>query len=327
MRITHFSQRRNYLRNLNQNASRLDYLAKQVYTGQKFFKASQAPANATRILQNRRSIMRIDSYIENAKNQNIRFAAIEKTLLQLSEVSKSVSSRYISGINGTNSMESRQAIAKELSAYKEDIISLTNNTYAGKYIFGGTNDSVKPLDFDKSGRLVYNGHVVEDIDPSSQILEDENYIEIGLGIKMSQNSGVVQKVEQSSAINNSFTALQALGSGKENIVLILDDMIDTLNGTKNVTPNEMGNLLDRFYKAENNISNTITRIGSSTKYLNYSINRLEDNKLSLIQRGQSLQIKDPAKAITDLKMQEYVYNASLKMGQSLIQSTLFDYIK
>jgi len=44
--------------------------------------------------------------------------------------------------------------------------------------------------------------------------------------------------------------------------------------------------------------------------------------LHLLERQQQLEIRPPEEAIIDFKMQEFIYNATLQMGQRLLQPTL-----
>ncbi len=71
----------------------------------------------------------------------------------------------------------------------------------------------------------------------------------------------------------------------------------------------------------------LRRLGSESSYLEYTQTRLDSEELSLSTRQDSLEFRDPAEAIMDYTMAEYIYNASLNMGSRLLQNSLFDYMR
>lgn len=327
MRVTNAALSRNYLNGLQRNRALLDKYSNQV-TGQRFTKMSDDPGSAVRAMQVRRNLSRNEGYRENVKSAQSLLAAAESTMMQMNKVNQQISEKFTQAINDTNKGDARQAIIAELKALKGELISLGNSQFAGSYIFGGTNDVSAPFTVDDSGNLCYNGYEVRSITSGDPLFDDVSYIEIGQGLTFVD--GQYQKIESTSAYNNAFVGLDFMGHGSENLYLMVDEMITMLenedDGALGENNDLAGALLDRFLDGSAKTNLAVTKLGADSQFLDFTANRLEEDRLNLIERQESIEFKDSAEAIMDWKMQEYIYNAALQMGSRLLQSTLFDYI-
>ena len=71
----------------------------------------------------------------------------------------------------------------------------------------------------------------------------------------------------------------------------------------------------------------ITQLGSTTKFLEDTENRLMDNNLNLNEKIASVENIDLAEAITEFSWAEYAYNAALKVGNSIISQSFIDFMR
>lgn len=326
MRITNTTMARNYTSNLNRNLNRLNSANTQVAaSGRKIFSMSDDTATGTRAMNIRRSMALINGYMDNAKNAQNKFESAEKSLGTISDMSQQVSERLNYAMNGTNSESERNIIANELEKLQSEILSTANGQYSDRYMFGGTNTMSAPFTIDANGYLMYNNVKVADIsdDPKYDYLkQDAAYVDIGLGMSM---IGTSQNVNPNSAFKNTINGLDFMGTGDTNLYDTITDIIKTLRDPA-FDIDKAGALLNQVKEAGNNVNLERTRLGSDSQYLDFTVSRLEDETFNLTQRQDTLEFRDPAEAIMDFSMQQYVYTAALQMGSRLLQPNIFNFI-
>ncbi|HHY51839.1 MAG TPA: flagellar hook-associated protein FlgL [Clostridiales bacterium] len=324
MRITNHSVVRNYNKTLDYNRNLLNKYSNQIISGRKFNTMSEDTASGVRAMQVRRNLSRIEAYLDNAKAAKSQLTSAETTLMQISNLTKSVSEKYIQAINGTNGPQERDIMATELEKLQEELLTLSNARFSDRYLFGGTNTVSAPFTTDNQGNLYYNGVDVRELYAGHPLMEDSAYMDVGLGILFTDPDDPTQ-VNPNTAYQHTMVGAQFLGTGPDNLYLVLGEMISSLR-SETFDPDKAGSILDRFQAASNNVNVAMTKLGSDSQYLEFTINRLEDEKLNLYERQTQLEAADPEEAIMNFKMQEYVYNAALQMGQRLLQPTLFNFI-
>ena len=325
MRVTNVSVTRNYLTGLHSNRALLNKYSNQTITGQRFTNLAEDPASGVRALQVRRAMSRNASYQENVSAAKSQLASAETTMKQAVTLTHSINELFIQGANGTYEGD-REAIITQVEKLQQELLTLANGKFSDKYMFGGTNTTSPPFTLDKDNDLCYNGYKVKDIDANTDaaLFNDANYIDIGLGLKF--NPAGSQNVDPNSAYKNTIVGLDFMGHGSENIYLLISDMQDMLSASP-FDAEAAGKVLDRFQTASAKMITELTKLGSDDNFLDFNKNRLEEEKLNLVERQEAIEVIEPDEAIMNWKMQEYVYNAALQMGSRLLQSTLFDYIR
>lgn len=327
MRITNTTIARNYNSNLNRNLGRLtDSMTSVSASGRKIFSMAENTATGVRAMNIRRSLSQIDGYMDNAKNAQSKLDTADKSLETIASMSQNIYARYDYAMNGTNSTDEREIIAKEFEKLRDEILTCSNTQYADRYIFGGTNTMSSPFTTNGDGELMYNNVRVKDIPGEdgkyAYLLSDAAYVDVGLGMTMQGSS---QDVVANSALKNTLNGLDFMGYGDNNLYDTINELIDSLREGSFDTA-AAGPLLDKIKEMGNNVNLQRTSVGSDLQYLEFTVSRLEDEQTALITRQDSLEFKDSAEAIMEMEMEKYVYNAALQMGAKLLQPTLFDYI-
>ena len=334
MRITNTTIARNYTSNLNRNLSLLNDGNYRVASGRKFNRMSENTADGVRAMTVRRSLARLEGYLDNAVTAKNTFAGAEKNLLKISDLTKDISDKFIVAINGTSGKVEREIIAKELEELRNQILASANGQHSERYLFGGTNTRTQPfttqtIEGEPNPVLFYNGVRVDTIvkgDPQFDYLfNDAAYIDLGLGFQM-QPAPDSQNVTPSSAFKSTLVGLDFLGWGEDNIYNVINEMITFLRDGGSDSE-KGGALLDKFRAAADMVGVELTKLGSDTAYLDFTISRLEAQNDTLIEQQSHLEFIDPYEAIMDFKMQEYVYNAALQMGSRLLQPSIFNFIR
>ncbi len=336
-------------------------------SGRKIFRMSDDVATGVRAMNVRRSIDQIKGFQDNAKSTQLKFDSAEQTLGGIAEIATKIYERFNFAKNGTNGEDERGIIANEFKKLQEEIVTSANSQYADRYLFGGTNTQSPPFsvnrlgmevngvrgkedfpngrgavgdpeylppfepDYDAGyGKIMYNNVLVSEIPGDGKyqyLLDDAAFVDVGLGLSMIGSS---QDVNTNTAVKNTINGLSFMGTGSENLYDTVTEIIDLLEGYvegEGFDQEVADELLNRIFDKAKDVTMERTRLGSESSYLEFTQTRLTDESDNLIARQDSLEFRDPAEAIMEFSMNEYIYNAALNMGSKLLQNSLFDYIR
>ncbi|SHI62038.1 flagellar hook-associated protein 3 [Geosporobacter subterraneus DSM 17957] len=212
MRITNSMMVSTMMRNLNNNLNRMDKIQMQMATGKRINKPSDDPVGMAKVLTLSSDVAANEQYKKNVDEALSWLETTEIAVTQLKDVMQRVRELTVRGATGTLAPEDKQAIQKEITQLKDQVVSIGNSTYAGRYIFAGFNTINKPFTLEETAagtQLVYNGRMVSPggivgeniaeadfinflINPNNKELTmaqttDSMMIEIGMGNLMNVN--------------------------------------------------------------------------------------------------------------------------------------------
>lgn len=333
MRITNRMISSQYTRNLNKTLSNMNYLSNRVETGKKFFKGSEDTIGAIKSHQLRREYLENEQYACNISDVESTLLTAESSMTGVSKSLEDVYVSYLEGITGTTAPEDRKVIAKELRSLQDSMIYTLNAKYGEKYVFGGTGNNEAPFSINDSGNLCYKGYDVTDTSNYrvlEELSEENVFVDLGLGLNMKDNV-----VNSETAFDSAIPGIKILGfgettiSGKEvpnNLYVLIGKLADELEN-ENFSMDNIKPYIENFENQKQNVLMSITELGTKTSYLEFLKIRSDDNKINLNKKIISVENVDQAEAITDFKMQQYAYNASLQMGNKLLQPSFIDYMR
>ena len=331
MRISTNSIMRNYRTHLGKSTVRMNESRDRVLTERKFTKASQSPAEANKAFQLRREYLKNQDYLHNIEVAQGQLSATESSLMQINEMSQQVKGDLLRALNETNSKDERVAIAHSFEATAESMIMSMNARYVDKILFGGASTKEAPFEL-KDGELSYRGINVNTTDPAElaklkAMSEETNYIDLGFGLKKDDDGNIIK----GTAYNLSNPGIEALGYGKDgemslNMVSQIVDMAKELR-SDNFDSDKLGKMLGQFDKSMSKNLTNITKIGSTTKFLEDTETRLKDSELNLNEKISSVESVNLAEAITEFSWAEYAYNAALKVGNSILSQSFIDFMR
>ena len=85
--------------------------------------------------------------------------------------------------------------------------------------------------------------------------------------------------------------------------------------------------MDQMAQTEHTVSTIYSDLGNKYSLLETTETRL-NTVTDLLEEQYSEKLgADPAEAITEMYSHQYAYNASLQLGSSLMQSSLFDFMR
>ncbi|HEY9254486.1 MAG TPA: flagellar hook-associated protein FlgL [Stenotrophomonas sp.] len=137
--------------------SKLSHLQLQLSSGQRLVTAKDDPVAAGTAVGLDRAVAQLAQFSSNANNVQNRLGLQENALAQGGDLMTRVTELTVEANNASLTTDDRKAIASELQAIHDQLLSLANSTDGnGRYLFGGTNDGAAP--FARSGDSVsYNG--------------------------------------------------------------------------------------------------------------------------------------------------------------------------
>lgn len=181
MRISTISAYLNGLSAIQRLQSQLDLTQRQVSTGRRILVPSDDPVAATRALEFRESLARLDQYERNGGMALNRLAQEETVLGSVNNSLQRVRELALQANNATQSDESRQMIAIEMREQLDHLMQLANTKDGnGRYLFAGNREDVEPVsrtgasfayNGDQGQRLIQIGEsrLIPDSDPGADI--------------------------------------------------------------------------------------------------------------------------------------------------------------
>ncbi|MFZ3171730.1 MAG: flagellar hook-associated protein FlgL [Carboxydocellales bacterium] len=294
MRITNNMMVGTFMRNLNNNARGMDKLQERLSTGKQLNRPSDDPVGLVGALRLRTGLTETDKYLNNTNDGVSWLQTTDTAIGQAGDILQRVRELTISGASDVLPQQARDAINQEIMQLSAQLLQVANTTHGDRYIFAGYRTN-QPS-FGAGG--VYNGT------PSPSPIE----YEIGVNVKMQVN------VEG----DRVFKTIP-------DIFQLLTDISNDLT-TAN-TANLSGSRITEIDAAMDRVLSIRAEVGAKTNRLELTQTRLEDSKLNFTALLSKVEDADMGETITQLKMQENVYSATLAAGARIIQPTLLDFLR
>lgn len=330
MRITTSMIMRNYRSSLNSTMIDLERTRKQVETGRRFSEAYEDPSSAAKgaILEQRYA--RNTDYLNSAQNAQTWLDSQEDVLNQLNTIAVTVHEDYApSALTDTSGAAGRRAYASTLREMQKSMIHALNTKYGDSYVMAGSDGKNPPFSLDDNGNVLYRGVNVTTGDPTklNKYANDTTYIDLGFGLTI-DGTGTVSP---SSALDTALPGISAVGYGEtdgisNNLMVLMGNMADLLE-EDTFDAEQFEKCWMRFADKADELQDQFTKIGAKGKLLTSTISKLETEKENIEKQYKDTMGIDAAKAITDYSYANYVYNAALKVGTSILTPSLLDFMK
>lgn len=335
MRVTQTMTDRRYH---NQNNKMLTSMLKnqtRIYSQKQYSRASEDSIKASKAMIVRRGLRNLDMYDDNLSSVKETFSAAESSLYTISnEIYINVQTKLEAACNGTYNKDDLAIYAKEIEEYAELTVEALNTDFAGRTLFGGTNNSTSPFTVtqDANGKNIvnYNGVPVDsNADASTFPGSNPIYVDIGIGIKYNADYTVKPQTAKDVSLNGA----EITGCGTDitddgdvfskNFVQLMYDAADALNNGDVKTANA---ILDRLNTANSSILTKITSLGSEQNSMDFYIEKNVDHRTSLQARQNEVEGCDMNEEITDWEATDAAYQAILQMSGSVLPKSIFDFV-
>jgi flagellar hook-associated protein 3 FlgL len=307
MRITTSMVQRNVLADLNSLSSKLAKTQSKASSGKEITRPSDDPYNTARAMGLRQNLDAAAQYQSNISDAQGWQDATESALGSITDYVNRAQSLLLAGSNDTADASARNSVADEIDQIIQGLKETANASYGDRFLMSGTATSTAPYNLGDDD--AYQGDEAG-LDPTVPgVLR-----EIGPGVTMSINS----------------VGREILGDGRANptdgkLLNALRDISEHLrdNDGPSLRGSDINNLKDQL----DSVLKVRSRNGAMTNRLDAASMRLEQIQGAVTEQLSNTEDADIAKTIIDFNSQSAAYQASLRAGANLVQSSLMDFLR
>ncbi|MEL7597530.1 MAG: flagellar hook-associated protein FlgL [Clostridiaceae bacterium] len=146
MRVTNKMLSNSFLADMRTNLQYMQKLQQQMTSGKEIRRPSDDPFKVARAMQLHTDINTNKQYNENISDTINWLDTTDTALGQVGDVIQRVRELLVSAGNAGYSQNERQAIKDEINEKIGEVSQILNTNFDGKYIFGGTRGTTKPVD-------------------------------------------------------------------------------------------------------------------------------------------------------------------------------------
>lgn len=296
MRVTNSMMSNQLVNNLNRSFTKMDRLQNQLSTGAKILRPGDDPVGLTYVMRYNSELNRNEEYLKNVDTGIGWLREMDSLMQQASDILKRAKVLTQQASTGTTPEDARQGTAIEIQHLKEQLVTIGNSTFAGRYMFNGQKTDQAPY-------------------TAATAATDTT------------DKGVFQlSIAQGVTVPISITGEDIFGKAGDalNVFKVLDDVYQHLQDN-----NQDGLLadLDKIEAVADQLSTQWSEIGARMNRFELVENRIGDQQLHLKKLRSDVNDINYAEIITDIKMQESVHQAALGVGARIIQPSLMDFLR
>ncbi|ANS77296.1 flagellar hook protein [Paenibacillus yonginensis] len=295
MRVTGNMQNMQLLKNLRNINNSMNVGQNQLATGEKISKPSDDPIGVGYQMRYDTDLARSDQFMENSKTGSNILSTMDSLFQQADDVLKRARTLTLQAVNGTYDENQRQVIAKEIEQLKEQMVTIGNSTFNGRYLFNGQKTDQAPYS-------------------SANAANDQT------------DQGVFYlNVSAAVSVPVSITGETVFGeAGGDNVFKTLDDLVAALNS------NDVDGIsasLDKIDQSADRLMLSWAEVGARMNRFEIMQSRIEDDQVNTKSMRADVADVDMPSAITELKTNETVLQAALSTGARISQMSLLDFLR
>jgi len=352
------------VRDIGGSTEKLFKLNNQISSGKKICRPSDDPIGMSRVLICRTELNSFDQFQKSIDRANGWLSRMDSIFMDVDNVLGRASELAVQQASSTASAATREGAAQEIQELREMLVGLANAKYANKYMFGGTMTQTPPfLQADVEDWQADVGEIgaVAPLAP----LDGDRYINSADGHIYQYDGGTTTWLDQGaptegmSAIVDSENELYVFNDGawtpqyggnsstysikigKEDTVeqnIPGDEVFRNATGDvfmtlmrleKALRDNDQDRISGALPEIENAgkvISNKLAKIGATVNRLDQTKAILENAEVDTLESTSALEDLDYAEAITQLKNQQTIYQATLQSASMITSLSLVDYV-
>ena len=132
-------------------------LEEQIASGQKFQIPSDDPTDASQAIQLTSLLAQNTQLSANVQASTALLNSTDSALASISTALNTAKGLVISGIGDASSPDQKAAMADQVQALIQQVVNAGNSTFAGRDLFGGSQNTSAPFTLAPDGSVVYNG--------------------------------------------------------------------------------------------------------------------------------------------------------------------------
>jgi flagellar hook-associated protein 3 FlgL len=310
MRITTGMIQRNVLSDLNDLSDKLSKTQNRAATGKQITRPSDDPYNAARAMGLRSSLSANAAYKSNIEDAEDWQNTTESALSSITTYLHRANDLVVEGGSDTVDQSSRDALAAEIDQIIQGVKETANATYGDLHLFSGTATGTSP--YLQGDDDTYQGNQ-GGLDPAAPgVLR-----EIGPGVTLSINS-----VGQDFLGNGQPSAG---GTADDKLLGVLRDVSAHLRAGDGASLR--GTDMTRLDANLDDVLSVRARNGAQSNRLDAALSRLQDLETATTKQLSDTQDADFTQTMMDLNSQSAAYQAALRAGATIVQSSLLDFLK
>jgi flagellar hook-associated protein 3 FlgL len=303
-RLSNQMMARNTLADLNNVANDLYRTQRKMSSGKEITRPSDDPFGTTRAVGTRRELEDIQQLKKNVDDARAWQGVTEVALARITDVVQRARELLVQGASDSNSLQQREALAKEIDQLVETAKTEANGAYGGRYIFSGTETNTKPYNI--GGTDVYNGdggNIVRTIGPAVSVPVNVRGADfLGGDPLVPQPDGLLLSTLRDIASNMRAGTPAAADALRTTDLQALDRNLDNLNAIR-------------------------ASVGATTNRLETAVLRLRELEEAATEQLNQIEGADMAKTLTDFSLQQAVYQSALKTGANIVQNSLLNFLR
>lgn len=330
MRITNQMMANNYLRDMGNNLNNMQNLNNQLASGKEIRRPSDNPYKVARSMQLNTDINTNKQYNENIKDTTNWLDTTDESLSHVTNVIVRVRELMVASGNAAYGSSEKGAISDEINERVSELAQILNTNFDGKYVFGGTKTTSKPLDIKVDSitglnelRLVDKNNI--ELPLNSTDINVQNQIKmIGGTLKTEISQGVV--------MDYNVNALDILKFKNAN-----DEEVDVMDLLKNITRNltssdetDTNKIINENLRGIDDVVSNLLRIraevGAKQNRMESAQTKNEDESYNMTDILSKTEDIDFTSKTIEFSMAQTVYQASLQVSAQVLPRTLMDYI-
>ena len=331
MRITNSMMTNGFMRNLNRNLTNFNRLNEQLTSGKEISKPSDNPFKVARSMQLHSDIQANEQYNTNIVDTINHLETTDTALEQFTNVMQRVRELTVSAGNAAYGSDERSAIKDEINEKVSEMAQILNTSFDGKYVFGGTKTSTKPL-VDRvnpetgNKELFYADKEGNPIDVNSQdqdminqfgMIDSKLTVEISQGVHVDYNVNASEVLEFKDSEGNS-----------KSIMSLFNDIITNLDSDKTEDTSKLtGENLQGLDDVITNLLSVRAEVGAMQNRMDSAKTQNEDENFNMTQILSKNEDIDFAEKTMEVTVAQTVYTAALQTSAKIMQPTLMDYLR
>lgn len=312
MRITNSMMTNRLLTNVNRNMTSLDKYYNQMSTGKKIQMPSEDPITASRALKFRTIVSDTEQYSKNVKQATSWMEITESAFGNINSILANMREKCVYGATDGLESSDREKIITEYNDLLAQLEGELNVTYMGRYVFSGFKTDTPYITTDANGKNVINTEILDGTD--NKIDGQEIKISVGADSYITINSLGTNVYD-----NDDYDSLHSLDD-------IYNDLQNGVDVKDSDIRNALSSMIGKIDSYMSRVSQEHTANGVRTNRLELIGNRLADddtNYTKLLADNEDINYADAA---MNFNLTNATYQAALKVGMSITQLTLADFL-
>lgn len=311
MRITTSMVQRNVLADLNNISSKLTKTQMKAASNKEISRPSDDPFATAQAMALRQSLSANRQHQKNVEDSIGWQNATEQALMDITDSVEKAKSLLVQGGSESFDQTSRDAIASELEQLIEGIKQTANTSYRGSFLFAGTETSTRPY---PATATPYN--------PANDVYQGND---AGWNPAV---PGIVREIGPNVQMSINVVGQQILGDGQSaNDNGLLDVLRDSVDDLRSGNLTALRADMDRLETNFDLLLEVRAANGAKTNRLEAALGRLGQLEESVLGQLSQTEDADIAETLIELNSQTAAYQAALRAGASIVQSSLMDFLR